>query len=59
MSDSDIVCLCKYVNKKTINDAINDGADTFEEVSKRTCAGKECGACKKIIEDMILPSKYC
>lgn len=58
LKDSDIVCLCKHVDAKKIRDAIKDGADTVEDVGKKTCAGTECGACKKIIEEMILPRDY-
>lgn len=56
---NNVVCLCKHVTNKTIRDAIKNGADTVEEVGKVTCAGTECGACKKIIEEMILPRDHC
>lgn len=49
-----IVCLCKNISADAIRKAINDGADTVEKVGQVTGAGTVCGACKNIIEDMII-----
>lgn len=57
--EDDIVCLCKHVSRGTIQKAINEGCDSVESVGDKTGAGTQCGACKKIIEEMILPDKHC
>lgn len=54
-----IVCLCKHVSAGEIRDAINDGCDSVEAIEEKTCAGSQCGACKKHIEKMLLPSDRC
>ena len=38
------VCICKSISRKTIKDAIENGASTVEEVMEITKAGT--GACK-------------
>lgn len=58
MDKNDIVCLCKHVSREKIIDAINEGCDSVTAVSEKTCAGIECGACKPVIEKMILPDNH-
>lgn len=57
--ENDIVCLCKHISKGEILTAINNGCDSVDAVEAKTGAGSQCGACKKIIEKIILPSKHC
>ncbi|WP_297521521.1 (2Fe-2S)-binding protein [uncultured Clostridium sp.] len=51
------VCLCRAISRKTIKDAIANGADTYEKVQKVTGAGiGSCKGtrCKDKIEELIL-----
>mmetsp|Transcript_35522 Transcript_35522/g.77762 ORF Transcript_35522/g.77762 Transcript_35522/m.77762 type:complete len:1330 (+) Transcript_35522:49-4038(+) len=41
----DLVCNCYSVPKGVIKQAIKDGADTFDEIKRRTKAGTGCGTC--------------
>lgn len=54
--DSDIVCLCNQVSQGEILLAIKNGCDTVEAVGEKTGAGTQCGACREIIEKLILPT---
>ena len=47
------VCICKAVTDSRINQSIDDGAQTREEVTRACGAGGDCGACHQMIEDMI------
>ena len=38
------VCICKAISRKTIKDAIKNGADTFEKIQETTGAGT--GSCR-------------
>lgn len=54
---SQIICHCFDVSEKQIIDAIlNNGAKTFDDVSKITSAGLACGRCKESIKAII--SRY-
>ena len=54
---SQIICHCYGVTEKEIIDAIlNNGAKTFDDVSKITSAGLACGRCRENIKAII--SKY-
>jgi len=51
---SNIICHCFGVTEKQIEDAIlNNGAKTFEDVSKITSAGLACGRCRENIKAII------
>lgn len=47
------VCVCHAVSLPVIRDAIASGADTVEEVERRTCAGSDCGSCRDEIQDLL------
>jgi bacterioferritin-associated ferredoxin len=47
------VCVCNAVTKKTVEEAIDDGARTREEVTRTCSAGGDCGSCHRYIERMI------
>ena len=52
--ESPIICHCFGVSEKEIIDAIiNNGAKTFDDVSKITSAGLACGRCRENIENLI------
>ena len=48
-----IVCNCQSVTNGMINDAVDAGASTLEEVQDATGAGTVCGACIENIEHLI------
>lgn len=52
--NSPIICHCYGVSEKEIVSAIVDnGAKTFEDISKLTSAGLACGRCRQNIENII------
>lgn len=51
---TDLICMCMYVNRGTIEKAIRErNLSTVEEVGEVTEAGTNCGACQVDI-DIIL-----
>ena len=42
-------CNCKNITYGMIEDAIKNGADTYEEVEKQLRFGTGCGECKEFI----------
>ena len=48
-----IVCLCKGVSDREIEQLIDDGASSVSEVAQRTEAGTDCGSCACDIRNMI------
>lgn len=52
-----ILCLCKAVNDKAIDKAIDGGAKTVKEVSQKCEAGTACGACIADIKDRLQKKK--
>lgn len=52
--DSDkVVCNCLNVTIGMIQDAVNSGASTVEEVQEITGAGTVCGACLEDVEHLV------
>ncbi len=47
------VCVCFAVTDKEVQRAIDDGAETREEVTRACKAGGDCGSCHRRIEKMI------
>lgn len=47
------VCVCKAVSEAEVNQAIDQGALTLEEVTRACRAGGDCGACRGHIEHML------
>ena len=47
------ICLCRAVTRKTIEAAIERGADSVEEIGQRCGAGTECGKCQPLIVRLI------
>ncbi len=48
-----IVCVCKRVSDKKILNVIQEGADSVEQVTRGCGAGGDCGACRRMIGDLI------
>ncbi len=48
-----IVCLCKVVTDRAIDQLIDDGAASAAEIAQACGAGAGCGACVPAIEGMI------
>lgn len=53
MDRDDIVCNCMGVTAGEIQDAIEGGASTVEEVQEATGAGTVCGGCLEEIQKMV------
>lgn len=47
------VCVCFNIGEQQILAAIHDGAMSQGEVSKKTCAGTNCGSCRPIIARLV------
>lgn len=47
------ICICNAVNDKTINEAIERGAASADEVFEMLGVAAKCGTCKSGIEGMI------
>ncbi|MGI4895812.1 MAG: nitrite reductase large subunit NirB [Janthinobacterium lividum] len=52
LSDDAQVCNCNGVSKAAIVDAVTDGATSLGAVMTRTRAGKGCGSCKTLVEQI-------
>ena len=48
-----IVCHCRAVNHREIEDAVADGARTVSEVTRACGAGGVCGGCTATIADLV------
>ena len=53
MDRDKIVCRCFKVSAGTIEDAVKDGAKTFEEVQAQTNCGCGCGCCESEVREII------
>ena len=47
------VCVCLAVTDKEVETAIEDGADTREQVTRVCGAGGDCGSCHEMIDQII------
>lgn len=66
LDDTDLICYCTRVNKKSIVDAIDQGATTLKQIKEMTtaCTGDECATlnpnkrcCSKEINQLIRLNK--
>jgi bacterioferritin-associated ferredoxin len=48
-----IVCHCKGVTDREIRKAVLEGASTCTDVERLCEAGKECGGCRPLIEQLV------
>ena len=53
MNPDKIVCHCCEVTNGMIKDAVDNGANTLEEVQEATGAGTVCGVCLDDIENLV------
>jgi len=53
LPDSQQICDCNGVSKKTVCEAIRAGKCTVPAVGKATRAGTGCGSCKKLVKGLI------
>jgi bacterioferritin-associated ferredoxin len=54
MRDKDeTICFCMDITYGEILNAINNGANTVEEISDKTDAGIACGACIETLEEIL------
>ena len=47
------ICLCNAVTDKKLKKMIKEGLTSLEEVAQKCGAGKNCGACRCAISDLI------
>jgi len=47
-----IVCICRGVSDRTINQAIDDGARSLRDL-QRCGAGDQCGSCHDMLRKML------
>ena len=53
MKRNKIACNCKNITYGMIEDAIKDGAKSYEEVEMRLRVGTGCGKCREFIQYLI------
>lgn len=53
MNLDDIVCNCLNVTSGMIKDAVDNGANTLEEVQSITGAGTVCGSCIDSVQHLV------
>ena len=47
------ICRCFKVSAGAIEDAVKDGAKTFEEVQEKTSCSTGCGGCEDEVRELI------
>lgn len=61
IGDNKVVCGCFNVTVKDLEDAVKNGAGSFEEVQALTKVGTGCGKCissnKELVNDLIIRKK--
>lgn len=61
MEDNKVVCGCYKVTEKDLKNAINNGANSFEDVQAATKVGTGCGRCvkgnKALVNQLLLNKK--
>ncbi len=53
MNDNKIICDCYHITFKDIKNALEEGAENFDEVSEMTNAGQGCGHCQADVAKII------
>lgn len=53
MNPDKIVCNCLNITNGMIKEAVDNGANTLEEVQEATGAGTVCGVCVDDIENLV------
>ncbi len=61
MNPEKTVCNCMSITVGMIKEAIENGAETVEEVQEATGAGTVCGACledvERLVDEFLSPKK--
>jgi bacterioferritin-associated ferredoxin len=52
-----IVCICRAVSDQTIHNAIENGAESVQEIGTTCRAGTSCGSCVPSMQKMIEEKK--
>lgn len=53
MNPDEVICSCLDITKGMIQEAVNSGATTLEEVQEINNVGTICGACIEDVEQLI------
>lgn len=53
MDKDELVCVCNSVSYRTIEDLIQQGAQTYEDIAMATNAGSVCGGCIERIDEIL------
>lgn len=53
MSENRVICICQDIDYDTIVKAIENGAETVDDIMEATGAGTICGACIDEIEEVL------
>lgn len=53
MDKEDLVCVCNSVPYGRIEAAIDNGAQSYEDILEETSAGSVCGGCIERIEEIL------
>lgn len=53
MNEDDIICACMGTTVRDVMEAVENGANTVEEIEAATQAGTVCGACIGEIEELL------
>ncbi len=48
-----VVCHCRAVNDRSINELLDRGRSTIDEIARHCGAGTDCGACVGTIEELL------
>lgn len=49
----DLICICNSVSYRRIEEAVENGAKTYEDILERTGAGSVCGGCIQRIDGIL------
>ncbi len=49
-----IVCFCRGLSESDLRRVVASGAWTVEDVSAACGAGTDCGACRDVVEDVVI-----
>ena len=53
MNPDEVICSCLDITKGMIQEAVNNGAKTLEDVQEINNVGTVCGACIEYVENLI------
>ena len=48
-----LVCLCHGVSDRIVQHAIDEGADSIDEIGARCAAGSSCAGCHDTLDELI------